>query len=50
MVLLDHYNVHRLGIFESQEAEAARPTGGPISHDSALHHFAKLGEVVSQRL
>ena len=47
IVLLDHNNVHCLGVFERQEAESSRTTGRPISHDGTLSDFAKLREVVS---
>lgn len=45
MVFLNHNNVHRLGVLESQETEASRSTGGTVSHDGALRNLAKLREV-----
>jgi hypothetical protein len=50
VVLLDHNSVHRLGILESQESEASRPTSGGISHDSCLQNLSKLREVVAEGL
>ena len=47
IVLLDHNNVHGLGVLESQESESSRPTRRTISHNSTLSDFAKLREIVS---
>lgn len=49
-VLLDHNNVHCLGVLEGEEAETSRSAGRAISHDSAFRHLTKLGEIITKGL
>ena len=45
----DHHRIHRCGIFECQEREAARATSS-IPHDRARLDLAELREILLQRL
>ena len=45
-MLFDHNAVDGFGVFECEEAEPARTTGGAITHYLAIDDFAELREVV----
>ncbi len=46
-VLLDHNNVHCLGVLEGQKSEASRPASSTISHHGALYNLSELREVLA---
>lgn len=48
-MFLDHNNVDRLGVLESEESESSRSSGAAVPHDCTLGDLAELGEVVSKR-
>jgi hypothetical protein len=48
-MFLDHNTIDGLWVFEREEAEPARTTGGTITHDLTINDFAELREVVFER-
>ena len=48
-MLFDHDGVDDLRVSEGEEAEAARTTGGAVSHNSTLDDIAELREVLFER-
>ncbi len=48
-MLFDHDGVDDLRVSEGEEAEAARTTGGAVSHDGALDDIAELREILLER-
>lgn len=45
-MLLNHYNVHSLRVFERQEAKATRSASVVVPHNCAFNNLSELGEVV----